>query len=75
VLKSLDISINYKELQANLISLMDLKKITINKNEEDIIIIAGKKVHISEFELEEFQNKGDVIKKFKENRMEIKPEK
>ena len=68
VFKSLDISINYKELQANLISLMDLKKITINKNEEDIIIIAGKKVHISEFELQEFQNKGDVINKFQENR-------
>ena len=67
IIKSLDISLNYKEFKENLISIMDFPKINVTGNKEDFITVAGVKHHISNFEIPEYQTK-DIVKKFKENR-------
>lgn len=68
IIKSLDISINYKEFKENLISIMDFQKINVTVNKEDFIIVAGVKHHISDFGIPKYHTKSDIVKKFQENR-------
>ena len=72
IIKSLDISLNYKEFKENLISIMDFPKINVTGNKEDFITVAGVKHHISNFEIPEYQTKADIVKKFQENRKKRK---
>ena len=48
------------------------EKIRVVKDSEDVIFIAGEKYNISDFELEDYKNKGDIIKIFQENRKKSK---
>ena len=68
IVKSLDISTNRKEFEINLIELLDFRNITVKKENEDVIYVTGQKFHISDFEIEEYKTKSDIVKKFQKNR-------
>ena len=72
IVKSLDISTNRREFEGNLKTIMKFDKISVQKDNEEVIIISGKKYHIADFELEDYQCKSDIIKKFQENRKKSK---
>lgn len=66
--ESLDNALNYKDFQNNLIEKMDFQQISIHKENENILIISGNKYDISEFKLQEYRHKWDIIDIFKKNR-------
>ena len=59
---------NINELKKQLISSLNFSAINIHRDKEDIIYIAGKKYHISDFMLPDYKNKQDIIKQFQKNR-------
>ena len=65
---ALKIAKNAKELKEILISLMNFNAINIHRDKEDIIYIAGKRYHISDFMLADYKNKQDLINQFQKNR-------
>ena len=71
IVKSLDISTNRREFEANLRTELKFDKLSIMKDQEDVLIVYGKKVNISEFELQDYQSKYDIVKKFQENRKKL----
>ena len=59
---------NINELKKKLISSLNFQAINIHRDKENIIYIAGKKYHISDFMLPAYKNKQDIIKQFQKNR-------
>lgn len=72
IVKSLSISKNHKELQVNLIKLLNYSRIYIKSNQEDYIYVDGKQYHISEFEIDTIRDKSDIIEHFQQNRRKEK---
>lgn len=68
IVKSLDVSTNRIEFEANLRDILNFNKVSVMKDNEEIIYITGVKYHISDFELQDYQSKSDIVKKFQENR-------
>ena len=68
IVKSLDVSMNRKEFEANLRDILNFNKVSVMKDNEEIIYITGVKYHISDFQLQDYQSKSDIVKKFQENR-------
>ena len=67
--QSFEISMNIKELQSNLITALNFDKITIKRYQEDYIVVNGTKFHISEFGLDAYKSKYEIIQKFQSNRV------
>jgi len=62
---------NLNELKKQLISSLNFQAINIHRDKEDILYIAGKKYHISDFMLPTYKNKQDIIKQFQKNREKV----
>ena len=59
---------NAKDFKNSLIDNVKFDLIDIHRNQEDIIIVKGKKYHISDFELSNYTDLQDIIRQFQQNR-------
>jgi len=69
LLEALQVAKNREEFLNKLIKNVNFSCINIHRDKEDVIYIAGKKYHISDFSLQNYKNKQDIIKQFQRNRL------
>jgi len=69
LLEALQVAKNREEFLNKLIENVNFSCINIHRDKEDVIYIAGKKYHISDFLLQNYKSKQDIIKQFQRNRL------
>jgi len=69
LLEALQVAKNREEFLNKLIKNVNFSCINIHRDKEDVIYIAGKKYHISDFSLQNYKSKQDIIKQFQRNRL------
>ncbi|WP_434658564.1 hypothetical protein [Sulfurimonas sp. NW9] len=74
LLEALKVAKNREEFLHELIKNVNFSCINIHRDKEDLIYVAGKKYHISDFSLQNYKSKQDIVKQFQRNRSKNKKE-
>ncbi|WP_418641134.1 hypothetical protein [Sulfurimonas sp. ST-27] len=72
LLEALKVAKNRQEFLDKLIENMNFTFINIHRDKEDLIYVAGKQYHISDFLLQNYKSKQDIIRQFQHNRAKKK---